>query len=239
MLLLLYVDDIILTGNHSSQLASFVSTLGQKFELSDLGPLSYFLGLEATSSPAGLRLTQLKYTLDLLKKFSMSDCKPCSTPVCVKKQLSATDGDLLTDATEYRQLVGSLQYLTFTRPDIAYAVHHVAQFMSNPRSSHLLAAKRILRYLKGTVGFGLFYRRSSPSLTIRGYSDADWAGCPDTRRSTTGFCVFLGPNLISWTDKKQPTVSLSSAKAEYRSLAYVCAESTWSIHLLKELQFYT
>src|SRR3954465_4647049 len=118
-------------------------------------------------------LSQLKYTLDLLKKFSMTECKPCSTPVCAKKQLSASDGDLLADAIEYRQLVGSSQYLTFTRPDIAYAIHHVAQFMSNPRSTHLLAAKQILRFLKGTVRFSLFYRRSAPSLTIRAYSDAD------------------------------------------------------------------
>src|SRR3954464_15733028 len=132
MLLLLYVDDIILTGNQSSLLSSFVHTLGKEFELSDLGPLSYFLGLEATFSSTGMRLSQLKYTLDLLKKFSMTECKPCSTPVCAKKQLSASYGDPLADATEYRKLVGSLQYLTFIRPDIAYAVHHVAQFMSCP-----------------------------------------------------------------------------------------------------------
>src|SRR3954469_12494789 len=109
--------------------------------------------------------------------------------------------------------------------------------MSNPRSSHLLAAKRILRYLKGTVGFGLFYRRSAHSLTIGSYSDADWAGSPDTRRSTTGFCVFLGPNLISWIAKKKQTISHSSAEAEYRSLTHVCAKSTWILHLLKELRF--
>ena len=109
--------------------------------------------------------------------------------------------------------------------------------MSIPRTTHLLAAKRILRYLKGTVDFGLFYQRSSPSLHIRTYSDADWARCPDTRRSTSGFCVFLGPNLISWTAKKQQTVSRSSVEAEYRSLAHACAESAWIMQLLRDLQF--
>ena len=193
MLLLLYVNDIILTGNDHSLLTSFVNTLGKEFELSDFA----LYPIEATFSSTGMRLSQLKYTLDLLKKFSMTECKLCSTPVCAKKQLSSSDGDPLADATVYRQLVGSLQYLTFTRPDIAYAIHHVAQFMSNPRSTHLLAAKRILRYLKGTVGFGLFYRQLAPSLTIRSYFDADWADFLDIRRFTTGFYMFLGPNLIS------------------------------------------
>jgi len=109
--------------------------------------------------------------------------------------------------------------------------------MSQPRSPHLIAAKRILRYLKGSPEFGLMFRRSSKPLTLIAYSDADWAGCPDSRRSTTSFCVFLGSNLISWTAKKQPTVSRSSAEAEYRALAHVCAESTWISHLLTELQF--
>lgn len=237
MLLLLYVDDIILTGNQSDILSSFITTLNKEFELTDLGSLSYFLGLEATPTPTGLRLTQTKYTLDLLHRHSMTECQPCATPVCATSQLSHLHGDLLPDGTEYRQIVGALQYLTFTRPDIAYAVHHVAQFMSAPRSPHFIAVKRILRYLKGTPDFGLSFRRSTSPLTLCAYSDADWAGCPDTRRSTTGICVFLGPNLISWCAKKQQAVSRSSAEAEYRSLAHACADTIWVSYLLAELQF--
>lgn len=128
-----------------SLLSSFIITLGAKFELSDLGTLSYFWGLEATFSSDGLCLSQTRYILDLLSRHSTTKCKPCSTPLCAKTQLSLLSGDPLSDFTEYRQLVGSLQYLTFTCPDIAHAVHHVAQFMSAPRSLHLIAAKRILR----------------------------------------------------------------------------------------------
>lgn len=167
MILLLYVDDIILTGNTPSQLASFIATLGAEFELSDLGTLSYFLGLEASFSSDGLCLSQPKYIIDLLHRHHMTDCKPCTTPVCAKTQLSLHNGDLLPDAAEYHQLVGSLQYLTFTRPDIAYAVHHVAQFMSAPHSTHFVAAKRIPRNLKGSLEFGLSFRHSSAPLRFK------------------------------------------------------------------------
>ncbi|CAL9029651.1 unnamed protein product [Prunus brigantina] len=166
-------------------------------------------------------------------------------PVCGFFQMSSLDGQLLSDPAEYRHLVASIQYLTFTRPDISFVVNHVAQFMSTPRSPHLVAAKHILRYLKGSLGFGLSFGRSHGPLTLcgfntlfhtlHGFSDADWASCPDTRHSTTGFCVFLGPNIIFWSAKKQHTVSHSSAEAEYRSLAHVCADTTWISYLLHEL----
>ncbi|CAL2224604.1 unnamed protein product [Prunus armeniaca] len=235
MVLLLYVDDIVLTGNTQSMLSSFISTLGTKFEIKDLGPLHYFLGLEVNSIQSGIHLSQTKYSLDLLQRNSMVECKPCSTPIHSKAQLSSLDGEPLSDPTEFHRLVGSLQYLTLTRPDISFAVQHVAQFMSIPRTSHLTAAKRILRYLKGTLQLGLEFRSSSSPLALHAYSDADWAGCPDTRRSTSGYCIFLGPNLISWSAKKQPTVSRSSAESEYRSLAGVSAETVWISNLLHEL----
>ena len=130
MILLLYVDDIVLTGSDSSLLSTFISTLGVEFEIKDLGPLHYFLGIEVTSLHSGIHLSQTRYTVDLLNRSSMTDCKPCSTPVSAKTQLSTLEGEPLSDLTEYRRLVGSLQYLTLTRPDIAFAVHHVAQFMS-------------------------------------------------------------------------------------------------------------
>ncbi|KAM7468970.1 hypothetical protein LguiA_007153 [Lonicera macranthoides] len=135
MILLLYVEDIILTGNTFCQLTSFITTLGAEFELSDLGTLSYFLGLKASFSSDGLCLSQTKYIIDLLHHRYMTYCKPCTTPVCAKTQLSRQWCDFLSDATEYHQLVGSLQFLTFTRPDIAYVVHHVAQFMSDLHSA--------------------------------------------------------------------------------------------------------
>ena len=138
----------------------------------------------------------------------------------------------------YRSIVGALQYLTMTRPDITYAVNQLCQFMHAPKNSHLAAVKRILRYLKGTLGLGLSFRASS-DFSLTAYSDADWAGCPDDRRSTTGSCIFLGPNLISWSSKKQPTVSRSSAEAEYRAVALTTADLHWIQFLVKDVGLFT
>ena len=164
----------------------------------------------------------------------MTDCKPCSTPVDTHAKLSATAGDLVSDATHYRSLTGALQYLTFTRPDISYAVQQVYLHMHAPRDPHLSAVKRILRYLRGTMHYGLLLRPSSPSELVV-YTDADWAGCPDTRKSTSGYAVFLGGNLISWSSKRQTIVSRSSAEAEYRAVANGVAETAWLRQLLQEL----
>jgi hypothetical protein len=179
-------------------------------------------------------LSQRQYALDLLQRAGMADCQSVRTPIDSGSKISATDGDPLENPTLYRSLTGALQYITITRPDLSYAVQQACLFMHAPRTAHLNLVKRILRYLKGTVDFGLhFYPTSSASLIA--YSDADWAGCPDTRRSTSGFCVYLGDNLISWSSKRQLTVSRSSAEAEYRSVAHAVAESTWLRQLLQEL----
>ena len=160
--------------------------LSRRFEMKDLGPLSYFLGLEISSASTGYFLTQAKYASDLLTSAGLTDSKTASTPLEVNIRLTPLDGELLSDATLYRQLVGSLVYLTVTRPDIAHAVHLVSQFMSSPRSTHYAAVLRILWYVKGTLFHGLYYSHQS-SLQLRAYSDADWAGDPTDRRSTTGF----------------------------------------------------
>jgi hypothetical protein len=143
----------------------------------------------------------------------MTECKPCSTPVDTQAKLSS-EGSPDPDATFYRSLAGALQYLTFTRPDITYGVQQACLYMHDPREPYLLAVKRILRYLCGTVDLGLFLGRSSSPSTLIVYTDADWAGCPDTRRSTLGYDVFLGDCLVSWSSKRQQTVSRSSAEAE-------------------------
>ena len=155
----------------------------------------------------------------------MTDCKPCSTPIDTQAKLSADLGDPVADPTTYRSLAGALQYLTFTRPDLTYAVQQVCLHMHDPRESHLAALKRLLRYVRGTVDLGLVLHRSC-SVELVVYTDADWAGCPDTRRSTSGFAVFLGSNLISWSSKRQPVVSRSSAEAEYHAVANGVAEAS-------------
>uniref|UniRef100_A0A803NGJ9 Uncharacterized protein n=1 Tax=Cannabis sativa TaxID=3483 RepID=A0A803NGJ9_CANSA len=150
-------------------------------------------------------------------------------------KLDDQQGEALADPSPYRQLVGKLLYLTLSRPDITFVVNILSQFMSSPRTPHLQAVHHLLRYLKGSPGQGLLYSTSS-SLQLHGFSDSDWASCPTTRRSTTGFCIFLGDSLISWKTKKQPTISRSSAEAEYRALAATGSEITWLQYLLQDFQ---
>uniref|UniRef100_A0A2N9FB60 Integrase catalytic domain-containing protein n=1 Tax=Fagus sylvatica TaxID=28930 RepID=A0A2N9FB60_FAGSY len=234
ILLLLYVDDMIITGDDLSGIQELKAFLSQNFEMKDLGHLSYFLGLEITSSDDGFYLTQAKYTSDLLSRAGLTDHKILDTPIEFNARLTPSSGELLPDPTLYRQLVGSLVYLTVTRPDISYAVHQVSQFMSAPRSTHYAAVLRILRYLKGTLFHGLHFSAQSP-LTLRAYSDADWAGDPTDRRSTTGYCFLLGSSLISWRSKKQSVVARSSTEAEYRALADTTSELLWLRWLLQDL----
>ncbi|KAF3618809.1 hypothetical protein FXO38_33242 [Capsicum annuum] len=214
LILLLYVDDIILTGSHASLVDNFIRCLSSQFAMKDLSDLHYFLGVHATRTSDGLHLSQQKYVSDLLVKFHMHTCNPIRTPFASQTLISLMDGELISDPTEYQSMVGALQYLTLTRPDIAYAVNVVSQFMYAPRTTHLHSVKHIFRYLQGTINHGIFLKASSPVAIMVAYSDADWACCPDSRRSTTGFVVFLGDNLISWRANKQPTVSRSSTKAD-------------------------
>jgi hypothetical protein len=199
------VDDIVLTASSASLLRRTITALQQEFSMKDLGPLHHFLGISVTQHSGGLFLSQQKYTIDILKRAGMMDYKPCSTPVDTHAKVSATEGVPVTDPTHYRSLKGALQYLTFTRPDIAYAVQQVCLHMHDPREPHLSAVKRILHYLQGTLSHGLHLQPSTPELVV--YTDADWAGCPDTRHSTSGYAVFLGANLVSWSSKRQNSLS--------------------------------
>ena len=234
--MLVYVDDIVIAGSTPAAVDRLVQSLSDSFPIKDLGPLEYFLGLEASSNSGGLSVTQRKYALDLLHRVNMENCNPTSTPLDTHEKLARDGGQPLgvDDAFRYRSVVGGLQYLTLTRPDISFAVNKVCQFLSQPTEMHWEAVKRILRYVKGTITTGLLFRKSS-STGLSIFTDADWAGCSDDRRSTGGFAIFVGPNLISWSSKKQPTVSRSSTEAEYKALANGAAEGMWVESLLKEL----
>ena len=198
--LFLYVDDIIITGNDSSTISRIISELSAAFELKDLGPLRYFLGLQIEYKKAGFFVHQSKYILDLLTKHHMSDCKPAPTPMVTSPLVSASSDFDLFDPTTYRSLVGALQYATFTRPDITYAVNRVCQFMHKTTIAHLVAAKRILRYLKGSLDKGILFQPDP--LTLTAFTDADWVGDPFDRRPTSSITVFLGNNPITWMSKK-------------------------------------
>lgn len=216
-----------------------IQKLQTQFALKHLGKPSYFLGIEVKYlSNGSLMLSQSKYIADLLERASMTGCSSISTPMMSNVKLTRHGTDSLADPTQYRSIVGALQYITLTRPDIAFSVNKVCQFLSAPLESHWRAVKRILRYLNGTSHFGLHLQPSSPDLpfSVRVYSDSDWASDVDDRRSTSGACLFFGPNLVSWNSKKQTLVARSSAEAEYRGLANATAELMWVQSLLAELK---
>jgi histone deacetylase 1/2 len=233
---LVYVDDIVVASSSSEAITALLKDLEKDFALKDLGNLHYFLGIEVKKVPSGLKLSQERYAAEIIQRAGMSKCKPMITPLSSVEKLSASEGQLLgpEDVSRYRSLVGALQYLTLTRPDISFSVNKVCQFLHAPTTSHFGAVKRILRYLQGTLSLGLKIGQSKSTM-VSAFSDADWAGCPDDRRSTGGFAVFFGSNLISWCAKKQATVSRLSTEAEYKSLANATAEIMWVQKLLDEL----
>ncbi|KAJ0467191.1 putative RNA-directed DNA polymerase [Helianthus annuus] len=244
--LLVYVDDIIITGNNSTTVARIIEQLNSLFALTDMGQLHYFLGIEVIHKGHDLLLSQRKYIGDILQRAGLAECKPISTPMSTSSVLLPDDSSLLADPSRYRQTVGALQYVTLSRPDIAFAVNKVSQFMQAPTENHWAGVKRILRYLKGTLSLGLWIRHTSGyrlqaftdshwSTNLQAFSDSDWAGCPIDRRSTGGFAIYLGTNLISWSARKQKTVSRSSTESEYKAIADTVAELIWIKSLLREL----
>ncbi|XP_050231789.2 uncharacterized mitochondrial protein AtMg00810-like [Mercurialis annua] len=214
-------------------LDNFIKLLHTEFAMKDLGRIHHFLGIEIAHTTHGMHLSQSHYALTILEKAQMVDCKPMSTPL-EEKTKGLDSNIMLDDVSFYRSIVGALQYLTLTRPDLSYSVNFVSQFMHAPTISHLKMVRRILRYVKGSIHLGLDFT-SHTTLDLSAFSDSDWAGCPSTRRSTTGYCTFLGSNPISWCAKKQQTVSRSSTEAEYRAMAHTAAEVTWLTFILKDL----
>ncbi|XP_019053485.1 PREDICTED: uncharacterized protein LOC109114773 [Nelumbo nucifera] len=236
VLLLVYVDDMVITGTISLLITQLQQHLRESFHMKDLGHLTYFLGLEVQSNSSGIFLNQHKYTQDLVALAGLQDSSLVDTPLEVNVKYHSDEGELLSDPSLYRQLVGSLNYLTITRPDISFAVQQVSQFMHSPRHLHLVAVRRIIKYLRGTPCHGLFFPAGS-SLCLSAFSDADWAGCANTHRSVTGWCMFLGDSLISWKSKKQDRVSKSFIESEYRAMSAACSEITWLRGLLTEIGF--
>ncbi|CAH9104736.1 unnamed protein product, partial [Cuscuta epithymum] len=214
--ILVYVDDLIITGTHPDLIQRFITRLHQVFALKDLGNLHFFLGLQIRRNSTGITLSQQSYIQDILQRSNMQDSAPVSTPSDPSSRLTR-HGDLFPDPKFFRQIVGSLQYVTITRPDIAYAVNRVCQFMHSPTTLHWQATKRILRYLQGTSHHCLHFTPTA-ATSLLAFSDAGWLSDPDDSRSQYGYAIFHGSNLISWTSRKQRVVARSSTEAEYRSL---------------------
>jgi len=186
-------------------------------------------------SKKGIHICQRKYALDILSQTGMIGCKPCSTPYLKDNKDLYDAAETLPDPTVYRQLIGKILYLTNTRPDLCFSIHLLSQFMQAPTVKHYAAAQHILRYIEANPSQGLFFPADN-QIQLKAFSDSDWGTCPDTRKSTTGFCIFLGSSLFSWKSKKQGTVSRSSTEAEYRALATTTCEVQWLSYLLRDLQ---
>jgi len=243
VIVLVYVDDLLITGSNTQLITEVKKSLHRQFKLKDLGELKFFLGIEVLRSSEGVILNQRKYILELIADAGLTGAKPASTPLESNLRLTSVEHDLATgytgdvvlhDITSYQRLVGKLLYATITRPDISYAVQTLSQFMQSPKKSHLEAATRVVRYLKGTDGQGIWLH-SEPTNILTCWCDSDWAACPNTRRSITGYVIKFGDSLVSWKSKKQQTVSRSSAEAEYRSMASAVSEITWLLGLFNEL----
>ncbi|XP_021715984.1 uncharacterized protein LOC110683885 [Chenopodium quinoa] len=229
-----YVDDIILTGSNQDILIDLKSHLHDTFSITDLGELSYFLGIEVSRLSTGIILSQRKFTRELLEICEMDVSRSTKTSLPISVKLSATEGDLYQDPEHYRSLVGKLNFLSHTRPDISFAVQTLSQFMQCPRLAHVKALQHLLRYVAGTIGQGLFLQ-AAKQVTLQAYSNSDWGACIDSRRSITGYLMMLGNSLISWKSKKQSIVSKSSTEAEYRAIAAAASEIVWLVRLFIDL----
>lgn len=230
----IYVDDIIFGSTNVSLCEEFSKCMHSEFEMSMMGELNYFLGLQIKQTKEGIFINQAKYVKDLLKKFDFEGMKPLSTPMSSSIKIDKDENGKAVDITKYRGMIGSLLYLTASRPDIMYSVCLCARYQSNPKESHLNAVKRIFRYLSRTKNLGLWYPKGT-HIDLFSYTDADWAGCTIDRKSTSGTCHFLGFALVSWFSKKQNSVALSTAEAEYISAASCCAQVLWMKQTLLDL----
>ncbi|CAJ2635655.1 unnamed protein product [Trifolium pratense] len=229
----IYVDDIVFGGMSSEMVQHFVQQMQSEFEMSLVGELTYFLGLQVKQMEDTIFISQSKYARNIVKKFGMESAAHKRTPAATHLKLTKDEKGVDVDQSLYRSMIGSLLYLTASRPDITFAVGVCARYQAEPKMSHLAQVKRILKYVNGTCDYGILYTHGENSMLV-GYCDADWAGCADDRKSTSGACFFLGNNLISWFSKKQNCVSLSTAEAEYIAAGSSCSQLLWMKQMLLE-----
>jgi hypothetical protein len=232
----IYVDDIIFGSTNQKSCEKFSRVMTQKFEMSMMGELNYFLGFQVKQLKDDTFISQTKYTQDLLKRFGMKDAKPAKTPMGTDGHVDLNKGGKFVDQKAYRSMIGSLLYLCARRPDIMLSVCMCARFQSDPRECHLMAVKRILRYLVATRCFGIWYPKGS-TFDLIGYSDSDYAGCKVDRKSTSGTCRFLGRSLVSWSSKKQTSIALSTPEAEYVVVGQCCAQLLWMRQTLRDFGY--
>ncbi|GJY55507.1 retrovirus-related pol polyprotein from transposon TNT 1-94 [Tanacetum coccineum] len=236
LLVQIYVDDIIFAASTPELCDLFAKIMCSKFKMSMMGKISFFLGLQISQSPRGIFINQSKYALESLKKYGFESCDPVDTPMVEKSKLDEDKEGKAVDPSHYRGMIGTLLYLTASRPDLQFAICMCARYQARPTEKHLNAVKRIFRYLKGTVHRGLWYPKDS-SFALTAFADADHAGCQDTRRSTSGSIQLLGDRLVSWSSKRQKSAAISSTEAEYIALSGCCAQVLWMRSQLTDYGF--
>ena len=234
LIVAIYVDDLLFTGNNEKLINEFRHEMMERYEMSDMGLLRYFLGIEIHQDEDGVFRYQRKYAENILKKERMLGCNVVATPLVVNEKLKKEDGGKKVDATHYRSLVGKLLYLTATRPDIMFSTSLLSRFMNNPSYIHLGVAKRVLRYIQGTMELGIKFWKNT-EIKLIGFCDSDWGGCADDMKSTSGFAFSLGSGVFSWCSKKQQTVAQSSAEAEYVSASLATSHAIWLKRILEDM----
>jgi len=230
-----YVDDLVITGGDPRDISTFKEEMKATFKMSDLGLLRYYLGQEVTQMGSGITVCQSAYATKILEGAGLTGCNPSHTPMESRLKLSKSSSASAVDATKYRSIVGSLRYLVNSRLDLAYSVGYISRFMENPTTEHMVAVKRVRRYIAGTLHFGYHYQRGKEAQ-LTGYSASDLAGDVDTRKSTTGVLFFLGSSIITWQSQKQKVVALSSCEAEYIVATTAACQGVWLARLLAEFR---
>jgi hypothetical protein len=231
----LYVDDLIYTGNCEELFEGFIDSMKKHFDMTDLGKMRYFLGVEVTQNANGIFIHQQKYAREILSRFGMEECNMVCNPIVPGSKLARDENGKMVDATNFKQMVGCLMYLLATRPDLAYSVCLIARYMERPTEIHAASAKRILRYLKGTLNYGILYKKDELGSELKGWTDSDYAGDLDDRKSTSGYVFKLGSGAISWSSKKQAIVTLSTTEAEFVAAASCACQGMWLRKILQHL----
>jgi len=231
----IYVDDLIFTGNDEVMLSDFKNSMLREFDMTDLGKMRFFLGIEVLQKSDGIYICQRKYALEVLRRFGMMESNSVGSPIVSEFKISRNEDGNTVDETYYKQLVGSLKYLTATRPDMMFVICLISRYMTRLIEIHLQAAKRALQYLKGTVNYRIHYKRGGEGELLA-FTDNDYAGDMEDRKSTSSYVFLMGSSVVSWCSKKQPIVTLSTTEAEFVAAAVCACQGVWMKRILKELR---
>ncbi|GAA0173161.1 transmembrane signal receptor [Lithospermum erythrorhizon] len=233
----MYVDDLIFTGNSQEMMKEFKECMIKMFDMTDLGSMTYFLGIEVKQFKHGIFISQKKYAEEILRRFKMEECNSVSCPMTPGTIFEGEENeDKLIDETYYKQIVGSLMYLTTTRPDMMFSVSILSRSISRPTEHHLQLAKKVLRYLRGSSGFGIFYQKGIEGGELLSYTDSDFASDKRDRKSTSGYVFMISGGAVAWSSKKQPIVTLSTTEAEFIAAAVCACQAIWMKRVLTEIE---